>query len=347
MWYLILNAVLTLWVCIDARKRNEDIAQWAVGTAFLGVIVVPVYLAKRSLLSGETREGGTAWNVLKNFAIVWTILMAFAAGQGLLLLGKEAAKLQGGAEMAGAAIGSFLGFGVLAATWFFPFIGAFVVGLMMKKSSITEKGPTGKNLDAQGSPVTLKKPVSRVDWVVVAILGVVFLYAFSQNMSSFMPSKATSAKAPVGLEKPVTEKEQSWDYRNSTDKMGRGETKMAAICSSNTVSFGFPYQGEQHGTLLLRAHPKFGKDVILSVDKGQFQTGIDGCEVTVRFDEGKPMSFTGVGPESMDTETLFISGYSRFLTNLKKAKKVMIEAPFFQEGTKVFEFNVSGLKWQD
>jgi hypothetical protein len=33
------------------------------------------------------------------------------------------------------------------------------------------------------------------------------------------------------------------------------------------------------------------------------------------------------------------------IAGLRKANKVYIEAKFFQEGTRVFEFDVSGLEW--
>lgn len=140
MWYLVLTGVFVLWVCFDSHKRKANIISWAIGVAILGPIVLPVYLAKRPLLSGEVREGGVAWNVLKNFAILWTIIMAVAAACGLASVGEHTARLQNDAERAGAAIGTVLGFGMIASIWFFPFIAAFILGFMLKKSSIVERG---------------------------------------------------------------------------------------------------------------------------------------------------------------------------------------------------------------
>lgn len=115
--------------------------------------------------------------------------------------------------------------------------------------------------------------------------------------------------------------------------------------SLNEVNFDFPYRGNQRGTLTLRIHPKYGKDVMLSIDKGQFLCGIDDCTVSVRFDEGKAQNFSAVGPSDHSTTTLFIRGYDRFVAATKKAKHVYIEAQFFQQGTRVFEFDVADLKW--
>jgi hypothetical protein len=136
-----------------------------------------------------------------------------------------------------------------------------------------------------------------------------------------------------------------WQYNESSEEMGRGKVKTAIVRSLNEVHFGFPYNGDQRGTLLLRIHPKHGKDVILGIEKGQFLCGIYNCQVGVRFDNGKVQNFTAVRPADHSTTTLFLRGYDRFLAGARKAKKVYIEAQFFQQGTRVFEFDISGLKW--
>jgi hypothetical protein len=42
---------------------------------------------------------------------------------------------------------------------------------------------------------------------------------------------------------------------------------------------------------------------------------------------------------------IFIENPNKFLKKLKKSKTLMIEASFYNEGTKVIEFNVEGLVW--
>jgi hypothetical protein len=82
-----------------------------------------------------------------------------------------------------------------------------------------------------------------------------------------------------------------------------------------------PYEVEQHATLTLRSHPKYGKDVILNLSKAQFMTGIYGCKILVRFDEGKSESFSANEPGDMSTNALFINGFPKILAGLKHAKK--------------------------
>lgn len=136
-----------------------------------------------------------------------------------------------------------------------------------------------------------------------------------------------------------------WNYRDTPDKMGRGTEKVAWVKSINTVQFGFPYTGEQRATLSLRISPKFGRDVILIIEKGQFLCRTSGCLVSVRFDDGKPIVFTASEPEDHSTTALFIDGYDRIVRGLRTARAVAIEAQFYQEGTRVFEFNPADLQW--
>lgn len=136
-----------------------------------------------------------------------------------------------------------------------------------------------------------------------------------------------------------------WNYQESQDSMGRGTIKNAFVKSLNQVEFDFPYKGPQRGTLQLRVHPQHGRDVIVSIDRGQFLCGIDGCSVNVRFGNGKPVAYRVSEPSDHSTTHLFIRNYEQFVANTKKVGKVSIEAQFFQQGKRVFEFDVSGLKW--
>jgi hypothetical protein len=137
----------------------------------------------------------------------------------------------------------------------------------------------------------------------------------------------------------------SWRYALKEDRMGGGQTKTAITLSKNEISFGFPYQGSQKATLSLRAHPRYGRDVILSVPKGQFICGVSGCSVTVRFGNGKPQRYSVSPPDDHSSNVLFIEGHDRFVANARKVDKLLIEAAFYQEGNRVFEFEVTDLKW--
>lgn len=144
MWYWILNIIIALWVFFDAKSRKmEQPVLWGIGTFFIMILVIPFYFAKRPLKENEVREGGTAWNVIKSFAIFWTLLMFVAGVAGMTAAGNVVNSASSGAEQAGAAIGTAIGMSMIMGLWFVVLVGALVIGLFLKKSSIVEKGPTG------------------------------------------------------------------------------------------------------------------------------------------------------------------------------------------------------------
>ncbi len=168
-------------------------------------------------------------------------------------------------------------------------------------------------------------------------------------------SAAPSAKATPELPKesvpaspPPVDDETSktgpqWDYDVNEDLMSGSKRYTASLKSANTVSFGFPYGGEQHGTLTLRTVQGKGKDVLFYIQRGQILCpSYQGCNVLVRFDDEKPMRFAANGPADHSSELIFLENYSKFITKLKKAKRVRLSVDIYQNGAPAFEFDVSG-----
>ena len=135
-----------------------------------------------------------------------------------------------------------------------------------------------------------------------------------------------------------------WAYSEYHDEMGRGTTKEAHVTSSNAVHFGFPYEGETHAALKLLKGPK-GQDVIFRVERGQFVSSASRDYVTVRFDDGELREFEVVEPVASTSGVLFVKDEENFISQLRNANRVKIEATFFQEGRRMFEFDVGGLNW--
>lgn len=135
----------------------------------------------------------------------------------------------------------------------------------------------------------------------------------------------------------------AWTFDTQPDKMGRGEVRYATVRTSESFELGFPYSGPQHAQLLLRVHPQYGRDVILEIERGQFMCRIDGCRVLVRFDDGKPQTFSGSESGDNNTTVIFIHGFDNFVLKARKAKRVMVQATIYQAGDRIFEFDTSGL----
>lgn len=172
MWFFLLWLGFAIWVFFDSKNRRMNKgALWAVGALFAGVVVLPIYFAKRNLYAGEVREGGTGWNTVKVFALYWTITMFVAGIAGLGSASRAVSDASSSAEQAGAAIGSMLGLGLLIGLWFTVLVGTLVIGLFLKKSSVIENGPTGELSGQESTPKRLGAWILAV-WIVIACVGV-------------------------------------------------------------------------------------------------------------------------------------------------------------------------------
>lgn len=193
--------------------------------------------------------------------------------------------------------------------------------------------------------------------VIAGVLVIIALAAIGQCSSNTSPTTAATAShatttpntAPLAAQPAASvpaikpQVGSQWNYKQERDPMGKGTAYYAWVLSTNTVDFGFPYSGPQHGTLTLRTHPRYGKSVILHIERGQFLcTSFEDCTVLVRFDDGKASRYSAIGAADNSTETIFIRGYSRFLGHMEKSKRVRISANVYQEGAPVFEFDVTG-----
>ena len=182
----------------------------------------------------------------------------------------------------------------------------------------------------------------------VVVLIVLFSSGSSDRSTSPSSSTPSSPSAPTVPEytapKPEPEPGSQWSYSGGEDTMGR-KRSFARVTSTNTLSFDFPYQGSQNGTLTIRKSQS-GTNVIVRIERGQFLCGLDECTVNVRFDSGPIQQFSASGPDDHGTTTLFLGNEGRFVSQLRKAKIVRIEAKFYQEGSQALEFHVEGFKWK-
>lgn len=188
----------------------------------------------------------------------------------------------------------------------------------------------------------LKKELSNKNYDYAQRIGTEYIEIADNEFKKLHDTAVEKQKAI--LEKEAIEAAAApWSYYHTDDPMSKGKTHTATLSSSNTVEFGFPYGGTQHGRLTLRTDPKYGKDVIFKIEKGQILCpSYDSCRVLVRFDEENATSYTAVGAADNSTETIFIRNYSQFVEKMMKAKRVRISMNIYQEGAPVFDFDVSG-----
>jgi hypothetical protein len=183
-------------------------------------------------------------------------------------------------------------------------------------------------------------------------------YALAHELMNRYPTSPEAKQvAPLlpELTKAVNEAEEAklareladkWSFYSRTDSMTSRAATFATIKSENTVNFGFPYQGDQYGTLMIRDHPSYGRDVLFFVERGQLLCqSYQDCRIRVRFDEGPPTSWNAVAPEDNDSETIILRNAGRFIGQLRKAKLVRLQVAAYQQGAPVFEFEVGGFDY--
>ncbi len=184
----------------------------------------------------------------------------------------------------------------------------------------------------------------------IGCLGItVFTFASCVGLA-VLGSSGIGKMAEHGLGAEANEPQNAnngWQYSTNVDDLSGKEVYNAAIRSSNFQSFDFPYNGQTYGTLILRKHPRYGKDIIFQIDRGQILCHTyDSCPFTLRFDEGSPIKMTGNPSEDNSSDTAFLP-YNRLFHKIKNSKKLVIGIPIYQEGVPTFVFDTKNLEWRD
>lgn len=141
-------------------------------------------------------------------------------------------------------------------------------------------------------------------------------------------------------------KPETWEYETKVDPMDSSSSKFARLDSTNTLELDFPYQGEQKAKIIIRKRKRDGTNAMFMVQRGQINMGIDGGNLLIRFDEKPPQKFGITESSDHDSKFAFITNGSKFISELKKSKKTLIQVEFFNNGIHTMEFNTEGFQWE-
>ncbi len=135
---------------------------------------------------------------------------------------------------------------------------------------------------------------------------------------------------------------KTWTHKEEKDEMRGNIDKFDFIISDNTVDFEFPYNGGSYLRMVIRHSVNKGTDVYLQIIKGQFGgNDFSGSNyVAIKFDNEEIKNYYFNIAEDAKTETIFLKKTQEIISKCKTAKNIKIEAPFFQEGRRVFNFHV-------
>jgi len=113
----------------------------------------------------------------------------------------------------------------------------------------------------------------------------------------------------------------------------------AVLTSDKSLSLSFPYKGENWAYLVVRQR-NGRSDVMVKVQKGQILCRSHSpCDINVRFDDKPPVKFSGVGSSDHDSTLVFLEPERRFLDGATKAKTILVQVPFYQNGNQIMEFS--------
>ncbi len=215
-----------------------------------------------------------------------------------------------------------------------------------KESKKTYNIQVNQNLNFMENQVKKQKPFYKKPWVIV--VGIIVLLIIIANLGG-NDENSKSTTGSNSTSETTTEKanevKSNWEYSEDADKMTNEKRFFASCVSTNKIEFEFPYDGGSSFTLTLRNMGK-GNEIVLQVSKGQFMPGIMSSEYCrVKFDDGETVKYTYNSAADGSADVIFLNNSSKFLTNLKTAKKLMIEAPFFNAGRQIINFDVEGLTW--
>nr|WP_141662012.1 hypothetical protein [Burkholderia ambifaria] len=171
------------------------------------------------------------------------------------------------------------------------------------------------------------------------------------QIAALQPSSPTTEQRSTGQPAQPTPPaaEAKWLYKEEHDSMRDKTYRVALLPASNVLDFDFPYNGGSHVLMIINgeqgrklAHP------VLEIDKGQFDCGTDGCDLTVKFDD----QLQSYHAQLLTSRRLYIwyregrnsvnGEEDEFIKNLRASHHMIIEARFYEDGARQIEFDTTG-----
>jgi hypothetical protein len=159
---------------------------------------------------------------------------------------------------------------------------------------------------------------------------------------------ASADQAPVATNAVETAPApNSWEYQTTRDEMRDTSARIARLVSENQIELSWPY-GTVSGHLIIRDRSQDGLNVMFTVDEGQILcNSYSGGHLSLRFDHGPVETFSCDEATGGTNDLVFFSSEHEILRRLQHAHRLILEADFYDAGTRQFTFNVAGLQWTE
>lgn len=173
-------------------------------------------------------------------------------------------------------------------------------------------------------------------------LGILAAMCDSEETSKAASEDSIAVESKDAEKETANSSQKTWKISTSKDEMRGSTDTFASIESDNEVEFEFPYHGGSTLSIVVRESQKFGTDVYLLISDGQFiGNAFDGSNyVTIKFEDGPLQKYYFDDAADGSTNVIFLRKEKELIAKFKTAKKIMIEAPFFDSGSKQFTFTV-------
>jgi|GEM_PF-2064443 hypothetical protein len=171
-----------------------------------------------------------------------------------------------------------------------------------------------------------------------------------QNNSSLQKSKdstsitATNTKQVTPSQLDTSYHTDKWDYKMSQDSLGN-KFYFATIFSPETLDFKPMYDTGIIAVFGL-VHRFKENLVVLRVSEGAFIHNNGATDsLRIRFDDNTAEEFAYYRSNTAREGDILIEPAKKLIDELKRSKKIVIEATFYKNGTRQMEFNTANLMW--
>lgn len=156
-----------------------------------------------------------------------------------------------------------------------------------------------------------------------------------------MNNRALLATLLIAALLPATSRAQ-WVPDDHKDEMRGTTTQGFQTRSLNRLEFPFPYQGGAGAALIVRK-TRGKEELVVLMEKGQILCHLSDCSISVKFDAGTVKAVRGAKPDNGRSDAVFLGNAAGLIAEMRKAKTMMVEIPFYQTGRGVLKFNVEKL----
>ena len=167
-----------------------------------------------------------------------------------------------------------------------------------------------------------------------------WLYFLAFLLSITIPfgcNQVSPQKSTVDSSEMITKGD--WEYKTSEDEMYDIKVYFARKQAETPVGIM---------NVLIRYRSDDGNQVILDLTGSLFDFGYNKKNfVTIRFDKDEPVKFTVRPLESGGYQSVGLSKPNDFIKRAKTATTMLIEAPIFNESSRLFKFEMDNpLQWE-